>query len=82
MFDLLLRQVLCDSILLNISRGEIASIHPAVGGIYCDSCPPAEFAETAANQSARFLNAAQQPESPQAEAVAGYEIFEMSMLLH
>ena len=44
------RQVLCDAILRNGSLGEIPSIHPASGGIYCDSCPPREFAETAANQ--------------------------------
>jgi hypothetical protein len=28
------------------SLGAIASVHPAVGGIYCDACPPTEFAET------------------------------------
>jgi hypothetical protein len=46
---------LCDGILRNASSGDGPAIHPESGGIYCDACPPAEFAETAANQSSRFL---------------------------
>ena len=49
--------------LRNGSLREIPSVHPASGGIYCDTCPPSEFAETAANQSARFLGTARQPEA-------------------
>jgi hypothetical protein len=62
---------LCDSILYNSSLPEETSIHPLSGGIYCDTCPPSEFAETAANQSARFLGTARQPEAAQTAAVAG-----------
>ena len=61
---------LCEQILRNASLGTTAAVHPASGGIYCDACPPSEFAETAANQSARFLGAAQQPDQPQTAAVA------------
>ena len=46
---------LCDGILRNSSVEGATSVHPLSGGIYCDTCPPSEFAETAANQSARFL---------------------------
>ena len=62
---------LCEQILRNATLGLTESIHPVSGGIYCDACPPSEFAETAANQSARFLGAAQRPEEPQTVAVAG-----------
>ena len=62
---------LCDGILRNSSLEGAVSIHPVSGGIYCDTCPPSEFAETAANQSARFLGTAKQPEAAQTTAVAG-----------
>ena len=59
---------LCDDILYNSSLPEATSVHPLSGGIYCDACPPSEFAETAANQSARFLGTARQPEAAQTAA--------------
>jgi hypothetical protein len=62
---------LCDDILYNSSQPGATSVHPLSGGIYCDACPPSEFAETAANQSARFLGTARQPEAEQTAAVAG-----------
>ena len=62
---------LCDEILYNSSQPGATSVHPLSGGIYCDACPPSEFAETAANQSARFLGTARQPEAAQTAAVAG-----------
>ncbi len=62
---------LCDNILYNSSQPGATSVHPLSGGIYCDACPPSEFAETAANQSARFLGTARQPEAEQTAAVAG-----------
>jgi hypothetical protein len=64
-------EALCETILLNASLGLIPTVHPVSGGIYCDSCSPQEFVETAANQSARFIAAATQPGTPEAEKVAG-----------
>lgn len=61
---------LCDEILYNSSLPGAQSVHPLSGGIYCDACPPSEFAQTAANQSARFLGTARQPEAAQTAAVA------------
>eukprot|EP01047_Picozoa_sp_COSAG01_P056699 COSAG01_NODE_6459_length_3657_cov_2.202923_7_plen_196_part_00 len=45
-------------------------MHAEKGGIYCDTCAPQEFIETAANQSARFIAAATQPGTPEATKVA------------
>jgi hypothetical protein len=63
-------EALCEAILKNATLGLSESVHPAEGGIYCDTCPPQEFVETAANQSARFISAAMQPGTEQATAVA------------
>jgi len=60
-----------EQLLFNVTKGTSPDMHPKSGGIYCDTCPPTEFAVTAANQSARFIGAAMQPASPQASAVAG-----------
>eukprot|EP01052_Picozoa_sp_SAG31_P051111 SAG31_NODE_11981_length_980_cov_1.175936_1_plen_102_part_10 len=63
-------EALCEALLKNATLGLRDVIHPTAGGIYCDTCPPSEFVETAANQSARFIAAATQPGTEQAEAVA------------
>jgi len=63
-------EAMCEQLLLNVTQGLAENFHPAEGGIYCDTCPPSEFVETAANQSARFIAAATQPGTPQAVSVA------------
>ena len=63
-------EALCEQILVNASQGLIGAVHPEKGGIYCDTCAPEEFVQTAANQSARFIAAATQPGTPEATKVA------------
>jgi phospholipase C len=63
-------EAMVEQLLYNVSLGVVENFHPSEGGIYCDTCPPSEFVETAANQSARFIAAATQPGTPQATQVA------------
>ena len=63
-------EAMVEHLLYNVSLGEAEDFHPVEGGIYCDPCPPSEFVETAANQSARFIAAATQPGTPQSLQVA------------